>query len=84
MASFKSVDSRVGMLSKLFQYFQGLSAIQQYYEAKNGIVKQATEYAQLQGFTSYPHMPFERGKRLAMMIKWTYHSGIVITKSRSS
>ena len=51
------LDSRVGMLSKLFQYFQGLSAIQQYYEAKNGIVKQATEYAQLQGFTSYPHMP---------------------------
>ena len=31
----------VEMLSKLFQYFQGLSAIQQYYEAKNGIVKQA-------------------------------------------
>lgn len=55
MASFKSVDSRVEMLSNLFQDFQGLSAIQQYYEAKNGIVKQATEYAQLQGFTSYPH-----------------------------
>lgn len=37
----KVLDSRVEMLSKLFQYFQGLSAIQQYYEAKNGIVKQA-------------------------------------------